>query len=270
MVLQATYIRRLSILIYTLFLLAGCSTTDDENSKSLDPHVLFDQGLNELVQYNYKEAVEKFELIEREHPASNLVPEAQIRRAYAYYLDAKYDMAIMVIDDFVKQYPAHGSISYMYYLRALCYFDQIVDVGRDQQLTSKSIVALNEVITRFPNTKYARDAKLKVEYAINNLAGKEMDIGRFYLKTNELIAALNRFKTVIDEYQTSIFVTEALYRVAEIYYTLGDIEQAKRYAAVLGYNYPNSEWYEKAYGLIIEQKYGKELPWYENIKKKVW
>jgi outer membrane protein assembly factor BamD len=263
---------RHTVVLFSLmlaFFLVGCSSTDDDKMTITDPKVLFDQGLGELVKDNYQEAVVKFELVEREHPASYLASEAQVRKAYSYYLDEKFDLAIMVIDDFVKQYPAHTSVSYMYYLRGLCYFDQIVDVGRDQQLTNKAVVALNEVITRFPNSKYARDAKLKVEYALNNLAGKEMEIGRFYLNNNDLVAALNRFKAVIEGYQTSIFVTEALYRVAEIYYTLGDIEQAKHYAAVLGYNYPNSEWYEKAYGLIVEKKYGKELPWYEKVKK-VW
>ena len=255
-------------LLGAALLLTACASTE-EKAVPTDPQVLFKEGMSELGTGNYQAATSKFEILEKEHPASELASYALIRRAYASYLDEKFDDAIFATDDFVTQYPLHPNTDYMYYLRAICYYDRIVDVGRDQHLTFKAIDALNEVSTRFPNSKYARDAKLKAEYAYNNLAGKEMEIGRFYLNHNELVAALNRFKTVIDKYQTSIFTPEALYRVSEIYFTLGDEEQSKRYASVLGVNYPNSTWYEQAYHLNVDKNYTTSHPWYHGFTK-IW
>ena len=255
-------------LIGILLFITGCSATD-EKVVLTDPNILYKDGITELNTGNYSSALKKFETIEKEHSASLLASYAQIRRAYANYLEEKYDDAIFALDDFISQYPLHANIDYAYYLRALCYYDRIVDVGRDQHITYKAIEALNSVVIRFPNSKYARDAKLKAEYALNNLAGKEMEIGRFYLNNNELVAALNRFKTVIDKYQTSIFTPEALYRVSEIYFTLGDENQAKQYAAVLGTNYLNNSWYEQAYHLNTDKNYSQSRPWYHGFKK-IW
>jgi outer membrane protein assembly factor BamD len=257
---------KLTLLLAILATVCACST-DDEKKGPVDPNILFKEGIIDLSGGNYTSANKKFEEIEKEHPASDLAPYAQIRRAYASYLDQKFDDAIMAVDDFVAQYPLHPNTDYMYYLKGLCYYDQIVDLGRDQNITYKAIDALNDVSTRFPNSVYARDAKLKAEYALNNLAGKEMDIGRFYLSSHETVAALNRFKTVIEKFQTSIFVPEALYRVSEIYFYLGDEEQAQKYAAVLGANYPDSDWYQQAYNLIVNKDYTQERPWYDGFKK---
>jgi outer membrane protein assembly factor BamD len=254
------------LILSSLSLIAGCST-DEEKKGPVDPQVLFKEGISDLGSGDYKNAVKKFEELEKEHPASDLAPYAQIRRAYASYLEEKFDEAISAVDDFVAQYPLHPNTDYMYYLKGLCYYDQIVDLGRDQNITFKAIDALNEVVSRFPTSPYARDAKLKAEYATNNLAGKEMDIGRFYLASHETVAALNRFKSVIEKYQTSIFVPEALFRVSEIYFYLGDEEQAKKYAAVLGANYPDSEWYEQAYKLNVNKDYGQDRPWYHGFEK---
>ena len=249
---------------------AGCNTTKEaEEATPTDPKALFSEGIDEINQGNYNTAVASFETLEIEHPASELAPEAQVRRAYSQYLDSKYDDALITIDDFTKQYPVHESAPYMYYLKALCYYDQIVDVGRDQHLSFKAIEALNELIARYPESTYARDAKLKVEYVHNILAGKEMDIGNFYQKKNHMIAALIRYKTVVEQYQTSIFTPEALYRMVEIYYTLGDVDQAKKYAAVLGYNYPDSEWYSKAYSLVETKTQGTQRSWYHELGK-IW
>jgi outer membrane protein assembly factor BamD len=249
---------------------AGCSTTNkEEEATPSNPKNLFEEGISEITEGKYQTAVSSFETLEKEHPASDLAAEAQVRRAYAQYLDGKFDDAIMTADDFIKQYPVHDSIAYMYYLKGLCYYDQIVDTGRDQQLTTKAIEALNELIARYPETSYARDAKLKVEFAYNNLAGKEMEIADYYLQKKHLIAALARYKSIIEQYQTSIFAPEALYRLVEIFYTLGDEDQAKKYAAVLGYNYPHSEWYEKAYAIMVEKSYGEQRPWYHGLKN-VW
>jgi outer membrane protein assembly factor BamD len=250
---------------------SGCNSTKgaEEESAPTDPKALFSEGIAEINQGNYNTAISSFETLEKEHPASDLAPEAQVRRAYSQYLDGKFDDAIITAEDFTRQYPVHESAPYMYYLKALCYYDQIVDVGRDQHLSFKAIEALNELIARYPDSSYARDARLKVEYVHNILAGKEMEIGNFYQKKNHLIAALIRYKTVVEQYQTSIFTPEALYRMVEIYYTLGDEGQARKYAAVLGYNYPDNEWYKKAYALAEGKTQGSQRSWYHELQK-IW
>lgn len=226
-------------------LIVACSSNKDEDKIS-NPDELYKSANSALASSEYSAASDKFEQLEREHPTSDYAASAHIRRAYSKYLDGKYEEASLIIEDFVKQYPAHSNTPYMYYLRALCYYDQILDVGRSQDAAITAMGALNEVITRYPESEYARDSKLKIEYIHNVLAGKEMEIGRFYLGKKENIAALNRFKAVIDKYQTSIFTPEALYRLSEIYYALGDISQAKVYSSVLNYNYPESHWSDMA------------------------
>lgn len=248
--------------------LTGCAS-DEQLKAPKAAEVMYKEGINSLNSGNYSDAYFAFEALEKEHPASNMASYAQIRRIYAAYLGQKYDEVRLAADDFIMQYPLHQNIDYVYYLKALSYYDQIVDIGRDQHMTIKAIEALNEVSIRYPNSIYSRDAKLKAEYAMNNLAGKEMEIGRFYLNSNEMIAALNRFKEVIDKYETSIFTPEALYRVCEIYYYLGDEDQSTKYASVLGVNYPNSEWYERAYNLNVNSPSNPSLPWYEGFKK-IW
>lgn len=260
------------VLIAACFLLASCSTFSSSETPIVESNsdVLFKEGMESLNKGNYKDAIEKFETVEREHPASEIAPNAQIRRAYANYLDGNFNIAVLTIDEFVKQYPYHKDVPYMYYLKGLCYYDQIVDVGRDQDLTYKAINALNELVERFPNSVYAKDSKLKLEYAVNNLAGKEMEIGRFYLKKNNLISALGRFNTVIERYQTSIFTPEALFRLAEIHYAMGDLEQAQKFTAVLGHNYPSEEWYKRAYALMNDESYEETGSWFNKQLKKIW
>lgn len=228
--------------------LTACSQTKKEEVIS-DPEALYKEGLKSLGSDEYSTAADKFELLEKEHPASALAPDSQMYRAYTMYLDGKYDEAAAIIDNFTKQHPTHPALSYMLYLKGLCYYDQILDVGRDQELTHKSIAIFKVLIARFPESKYAKDAKLKIEYAFNLLAGKEMEVGRYYLSQNKHIAALNRFKVVVEKYDQTIFTPEALYRIIEVYYFLGDIKTASNYAQVLQYNYEDSEWAIRAQGL---------------------
>lgn len=253
--------------IILALVLVGCSS-DNKEEQLTDVNVLYKEASDALSNDEYAVASEKFEQLEREHPASQLAGQAQVNRAYALYLDGKYDDAVMVIDEFVKQYPAHSVTPYMYYLKGLCYYDRILDVGRDQELSNKAIRTFGDLVNRFPNSKYARDAQLKIDYAYNMLAGKEMEIGRFYLNKGDLIAALGRFKDVVDKYQRTIFITEALYRLTEIYYTLGDIEQARVYASVLGYNHPDSSWYDRAYAIFAENRVDE--PWYKKFTLSFW
>jgi outer membrane protein assembly factor BamD len=234
--------------VATLFLTAACKDkVDQQLSQETSPYALFQKG-NDLLQHQkYKDAARYFEQIEREHPASDLAPLAQIRHAFGLYESNKPEDAIIVINEFIQQYPVHPNADYMYYLKSLCYYDQIVDVGRDQQLAVNALDSFDDLMAKFPESIYVKDSKLKRDYAFNSLAGKEMEVAYYYLGKNDSIAAINRYKSVITTYQTSIFTPEALFRLTECYAGLGIAAEAKKYAAVLGANYPQSKWYNKAY-----------------------
>lgn len=247
----------------------GCAEkkADDFSRKETNSYVLFDEGNKALLKSNYKIAEKYFEQIEREHPASDLASVAQIRRAYSLYELNKFDDAIIAIDEFIQQYPVDENIPYMLYLKALCYYDQILDLGRDQQITVKAIDSFDVLINRYPNSKYVKDALLKRDFAINSLAGKEMEVAYYYLNKNDLLAAINRYKVVIEYYQTSIFTPEALFRLVECYVGLGLDSEAKKYASVLGANYSDSYWYKKAYDLLKNgsHKTYKAKKWWHEI-----
>jgi len=169
---------------------------------------------------------------------------------YSLYLENHYTDAIGTLDRFIQLHPAHRDIAYAYYLRALCYYEQVPDIQRDQKSTQLAMAALQEVVNRFPDSAYARDSRLKIDLARDHLAGKEMEIGRWYQGQNLYTAAIGRFQRVVDDYQTTNHVPEALHRLTEIYLALGMREEARRTASVLGYNYPGSEWYEDSYGQL--------------------
>ena len=170
--------------------------------------------------------------------------------AFAYYQSNKYDDAIIALDRFIQLHPGHRDIPYAYYLKALCYYEQISDVGRDQRITQQALDALAEVVKRFPESPYARDARLKVELAIDHLAGKEMAVGRYYQANQQYVGAINRYRVVIERYQTTTHVPEALHRLVESYLSLGVKSEAQEAAAVLGYNFPGSDWYQDSYFLM--------------------
>ena len=166
-----------------------------------------------------------------------------------------YDEAIIALDRFISIHPSNKDVSYAYYLKALCYYEQISDVGRDQQMTRLALKALREIVARFPDSKYSRDAAVKIDLTRDHLAGKEMAIGRYYENQGLYLGAINRYKNVIDNFQTTTHVPEALHRLTESYLSLGLIEQAKQMASVLGHNFPGSEWYIDSYEMVE----GKEI-----------
>jgi outer membrane protein assembly factor BamD len=172
-------------------------------------------------------------------------------QAYADYLQNKYTPAIATLDRFIQLHPVHRDIAYIYYLRALCYYEQIADIQRDQKGTEQAMSALQEVVIRFPNSPYAGDARLKIDLCRDHMAGKEMEVGRYYERQHLYQAAIGRFQRVVDEYQTTAHVPEALDRIVEVYLALGLREQATRTAAVLGYNDPGSDWYLDAYNQLV-------------------
>ncbi len=265
-------VKNFCALSLTLALLAGCHSKSGsvEDEAFADAETLFRKARQLTAAGEYQEAADKLEQLQRENPTLPLATEAQVRRAYALYLGGQFEAAVDVIDAFIQQHPAHEVAPYMLYLKAMCYYDQVLDVGRDQDLSLKAQEALKSLLQRFAGTKYARDAELKLEYIHNLLAGKEMDIARFYLQKGEMIAALGRFRNVVQEYQTTIFIEEALYRLAEIYYALGEVDQARVNATMLGYNYPNSVWHKKALEVLEGKNTTVQMPWYQQIQKELW
>ncbi len=236
-----------------LLFLAACGDSSDKDEltvKNEPAEVLYNNARAEFSQKRYKESVPLFEEVERQHPYSEWAPRAEVMAGFAAYRGGDYDDAVQILERFVRLHPTHPSAPYAYYLKAQCYYNQITDVGRDQDMTDKARAALNDVIKRYPDTEYAQDAKLKLDLTYDHLAGKEMEIGRYYLKQQEYVAAINRFRKVVENYQTTTHIPEALHRLVEAYLRLGVVKEAKKYAAVLGYNYPGSEWYKYSYEML--------------------
>ncbi len=211
---------------------------------------LYDAGLNSMQAGDYRLASQYFDEVERQHPYSAAAPKAQLLAAYAYYLDNAYSDAINSLDRFIDLHPGSEDIAYAYYLKSLCYYEQISDVGRDQKMTELALASLDDVVRRFPETSYARDARLKRDLALDHLAGKEMEVGRYYQGHGDYLAAINRFRVVVKDYQTTSHVPEALHRLVECYLAVGIAGEAQATAAVLGYNFPGSDWYADSYYLL--------------------
>ncbi len=249
----APIVRLAPVALAAALLVSGCAAEKKPDEYVEKPvSTLYDDAMARLSAQEYKEAGQAFEEVERQHPYSVWAVKAQLMAAYAYYEAGKFDDAILAADRFIELYPANADVSYAYYLKALCYYEQISDVGRDQKMTLDARAALNEVIKRFPDSEYARDARLKLDLTTDHLAGKEMEIGRYYEKTGNLLSAINRFQAVATNYQTTSHAPEALYRLVEVYTKLGLKTEAKKSGAVLGYNYPGSDWYLMAYRILVE------------------
>lgn len=219
---------------------------------------IYNEGMRNLDRLNWPEAAKQFDEVQRQHPYSTWAQQALLMAAYARYRSRDYDEAIASAQEYITLHPGGEGAPYAYYLVAMCQFDQIIDVGREQARSELALAALNEITTRFPETEYARDAEVKKDMVRDQLAGKEMEIGRYYLRRNEHLAAINRFKRVIDLYDTTTHTPEALHRLVEAYLSVGLVSQAQAAAAVLGYNYPGSDWYTDSYALMTSQ--GVEVP----------
>jgi outer membrane protein assembly factor BamD len=238
-------------------LLGGCSHDSDEDKYVERPvGKLYNAGMAALAERNYKEASKQFDEVERQHPYSIWATKAELMSAYAHYQANEYQDAINALNRFIQLHPGNRDIAYAYYLKALSYYEQVTDVERDQSNAEQAMTALQELIRRYPDSRYARDAREKIDLVRNHLAGKEMDIGRFYQKREFYLAGINRFRTVVDKYQTTAQVPEALERLVECYTSLGLVDEARRTAVILGYNYPRSEWYAYSYDLVHDLKPG--------------
>lgn len=247
--------------------LAGCTIVDEPDYVERPVADIYNNAMDLLKNTDFKRAASEFDEVERQHPYSVWATKAQLMAAYAYYQSNRYDDAIIALDRFTQLHPAHRDVAYAYYLKALSYYEQISDVARDQKMTELALDALSEVYRRFPESEFARDAKVKVDLTYDHLAGKEMEIGRYYLTQKHYLAAINRFRTVVDDYETTTHVPEALHRLTEAYLALGVTSEARKTASVLGHNFPGSDWYSDSYDLFVDKGAVTEetKPWY-----KVW
>ncbi len=237
---------------FGLVLLASACGGDSKKDVYVERPVeeLYNQAMDKFIDNNYRGAASDFDEVDRQHPYSVWATKAQLMSAYSLYQSQKYDESIVALDRFIQLHPGNRDTAYAYYLKALCYYIQITDVGRDQKMTEQALKSLDEVLRRFPESKYARDARLKIDLTRDHLAGKEMTIGRYYERQGQYLAAINRFRRVVDNFQTTTHVPEALHRLTESYLALGIVDEARSSAAVLGHNYPGSEWYQDSYALL--------------------
>jgi len=235
-------------------LLAACAGGEKKDAYVERPvEDLYNIGLNSLAAGEYLRAAKEFDEVDRQHPYSVWATKAKLMAAFASYQAGKYADAINSAERFKQLHPGNKDIAYAYYLAAISYYEQIVDVGRDQGNTQNALKGLEEVVRRFPTSEYARDARLKLDLARDHLAGKEMAIGRYYQNQRHHVAAINRYRSVVDNFQTTTHTAEALHRLVECYLAIGVAEEAKNVAAVLGHNYPGSDWYADSYKLITGQ-----------------
>lgn len=241
------------------FAMAACSDDDDLVDDTRPAEVIFSEATALARDGDYIEAGEKFDEVERLYPYSVLAKTSMIRSAEAYYRAKEYDRARNAAQRYLDFFPSDDQAAYAQYITAISYYDQISDVGRDQGDTVRARQALSEVIERYPTSEFARDAVLKRDLTLDNLAGKEMEVGRYYISRGHYVAALNRFKLVVTDYPTTSQVPEALHRMVESYLSLGLEREAQNAAAVLGHNFPGSEWYVDSYALLTGQRLGPEL-----------
>ena len=263
-------ISKFFLLIIVLVLLVSCGKDNSKKSvileKDLDLQVLeaYEEGLKSLKEGDVIFAAKKFNEAETLFPQSEWAPKSSLMAAYSFYSQDYYEDAILELQRFIKVYSYHENLDYAYYLLGLCWYEQIIDEKKDLQTIVKAKDTFSLIIKDYPNTEYALDAEFKIDLINDTLASKEMYIGRYYFERKKWIPAINRFRTVIDDYDTTIYTEEALHRLVEVYYTIGLKDEAKKYASLLGYNYQSSEWYEKSYS-VFNKKYEKQK---KNKRKK--
>jgi len=257
---------RVALALTGALILAGCDTVADsienfnpfsdkkpykpEVLNDVPPDQLYNDGLGRMANSDYPAAAKKFAQIDKQYPYTDIARKGLLMTAYTQYQGKQYDEAVTSAKRYIEQNPKSDDAAYAQYLMAMSYYNQITDVARDQDRTEKAAQALQQLITNYPNSEYASDARYKLQVAMDNLAGAQMYVGRFYLEKHQYTAAINRFRQVIAHYQTTRHVEEALERLTEAYFALGVTSEAQTAAAVLGHNFPDSPWYKDAYKLL--------------------
>lgn len=250
-------LRLLPVLCLSVFL-AACASDKDKEMPDRPVEELYNEATDFMEKKDYREAARGFEEVERQHPYSQWATRAQLMTGYALYQAMDYDGAITALDQFIRIHPGNDSIAYAYYLRALCDYERLADVRRDQSYAQSALKQLQAIISRFPTTTYAKDAVLKIALVNDHLAGAEMEVGRNYMTQKLFTAAVGRFKTVVEKYQTTSHVPEALHRLVECYLAIGITKEAQATAAVLGHNFPGSPWYQDSYALLVKNDLAPE------------
>lgn len=250
-----TFLSRVLPTILMTAFVAACASGPDTSVAYVErpAELIYGDAFTSMERGRYQLAAAQFDEVERQHPYSEWARRSMLMAAFANYQANKYDEAISDAQRFISLHPGNRSAPYAYYLIGLSYFEQIVDVGRDQQITQQALDALQQVVRRYPESRYATDARLKIDMTRDHLAGKEMQIGRWYLRRNYHLAAINRFQNVIRNYGTTSHVPEALHRLVEADVAIGLDAEATQVAAVLGYNFPGSDWYQNSYDLLTRE-----------------
>ena len=257
-------LKKLFFILFIILFCFSCSKKEVKLStiqeKSLDMQVIeaYNEGMSSLKGGDVLFAAKKFNEAETLYPQSIWAPKSALMAAYAYYSQDYYSDSIMELERFIKIYPEHKNLDYAYYLLALCHYEQIVDEKKDLQSISNAKKTFQILVKNYPKTEYATDSIFKIDLINDVLASKEMYIGRYYLDKQKWVAAINRFRKVVDEYGTTMYAEEAIHRLVEIYYLIGLTDEARKYANLLGYNYQSSEWYKKTYSLF-NVDYNKDI-----------
>lgn len=249
--------KKICLALFSVLLISACAT--NEVKKELSAEELYNTAFEDLQKTRYKKAAQTFEQLEVEHPYSKWAVKAKLMSAYAYYKDESYDDAVLALDRFIKYHPGNKDVAYAYYLKGMCYYSQISSAEKDQGDTKQAEEVFERLIALYPNSKYAEDARKKLNLTEDYKAGQEMVVGRFYLNNGNYLSALNRFNVVLENYQTTVQIEEALYRQVEIYKILGLNKYAKGYYDILKLNYPEGKWTEKAEKVLNKTKNSEEI-----------
>lgn len=265
----------IGVILVILGLLVGCSNTAEVGSDEIENYSakqIFDRAEFEMARSKPMDAIAFFSDVERLYPYSEWAKRSVIMQAFANHKAKQYEEARDAAERYIEYYPSDEDSAYAQYIIALSYYDQIEDVGRDQQVTAKALEAFKTLMVNYPNSEYVKAAELKYDLAFDHLAGKEMEVGRYYLKRQQFPAAINRFRIVVEEYQTSSYTAEALHRLVEAYLSIGLVEEAQSAGAILGYNYQATAWYQRTYSLLKNENLSpaaKGTGWLRKIHRQV-
>ena len=265
----------IGVILVVLGPLVGCSNTAEVGSDEIENYSakqIFDRAEFEMARSKPMDAIAFFSDVERLYPYSEWAKRSVIMQAFANHKAKQYEEARDAAERYIEYYPSDEDSAYAQYIIALSYYDQIEDVGRDQQVTAKALEAFKTLMVNYPNSEYVKAAELKFDLAFDHLAGKEMEVGRYYLKRQQFPAAINRFRIVVEEYQTSSYTAEALHRLVEAYLSMGLVEEAQSAGAILGYNYQASAWYQRTYSLLKNENLSpaaKGTGWLRKIHRQV-
>ena len=265
----------IGVILVVLGPLVGCSNTAEVGSDEIENYSakqIFDRAEFEMARSKPMDAIAFFSDVERLYPYSEWAKRSVIMQAFANHKAKQYEEARDAAERYIEYYPSDEDSAYAQYIIALSYYDQIEDVGRDQQVTAKALEAFKTLMVNYPNSEYVKAAELKFDLAFDHLAGKEMEVGRYYLKRQQFPAAINRFRIVVEEYQTSSYTAEALHRLVEAYLSMGLVEEAQSAGAILGYNYQATAWYQRTYSLLKNENLSpaaKGTGWLRKIHRQV-